>query len=78
MVITPDRQIDRQRELQAALPEVLHTLYVDGLDGTIDIYRDRYGIPHVRANSTREAFFGQGLATAQDRLWHMDADRHRA
>ena len=78
MVITPDRQIDRQRELQAALPEVLNTLYVDGLDGTIDIYRDRYGIPHVRANSTREAFFGQGLATAQDRLWHMDADRHRA
>ncbi len=78
MVITPDRQIDRQRELQAALPEVLNTLYLDGLDGTIDIYRDRYGIPHVRANSTREAFFGQGLATAQDRLWHMDADRHRA
>ena len=54
MVITPDRQIDRQRELHAALPEVSNTLYVDGLDDTIDIYRDRYGIPHVRAHSTRD------------------------
>jgi penicillin G amidase len=67
MVMIPDVQNDRRRDLQAALPDVSNTLYLDGLDGTIDIYRDRYGIPHVRANSTRDAFFGQGLATAQCR-----------
>ena len=78
MVTTPDVQIDKQRDLQAALPDVSNTLYLDGLDGAMDVYRDGYGIPHVRASSTRDAFFGQGLATAQDRLWHMDADRHRA
>jgi Penicillin amidase len=72
MVTTPDVQNDRQRDLQAALPDMSNTLYLDGLDGEIDIYRDRYGIPHIRASSTRDAFFGQRLATAQDRLWHED------
>ena len=69
---------DKARALQNALPDVSSTLDVEGLDGGIDIYRDSYGIPHVRAASTRDAFFGQGFATAQDRLWHMDADRQRA
>ena len=49
-----------------------------GLDGTAEVYRDGYGIPHVRAQSTNDAFFAQGFVTAQDRLWHMDYDRHRA
>lgn len=37
-----------------------------------------YGIPHVYAQTNHDAFFGQGFATAQDRLWHMDSDRKRA
>ena len=48
---------------------------VDGLEGAVEIYRDSYGIPHVRAGSTRDAFFGQAFAAAQDRLWHMQHDR---
>ncbi len=67
-----------QDDLQAALPAVAGTLQTDGLDGPIDIYRDVYGIPHVRAQSVHDAFIGQGFATVQDCLWHMDADRHRA
>jgi penicillin amidase len=64
--------------VQAALPDVSNTLQVQGVDGTIEIYRDGYGIAHVRAQTTHDAFFGQGFVTAQDRLWHMDYDRHRA
>lgn len=67
-----------QADLQAALPTVTGTLQTGGLDGPIDIYRDAYGIPHMQAQSVHDAFVGQGFATAQDRLWHMDADRHRA
>src|SRR5205085_2634960 len=33
---------------------------------------------HMRAGSMRDAFFGQGFAHAQDRLWQMDYDRRRA
>ena len=64
-----------REDLEAALPDVSNTLRLKAPDGTVRIYRDGYGIPHVRAQSTHDAFFGQGFATAQDRLWHMDHDR---
>ena len=65
-------------DLKAALPDTSSPLTLSGLDGPVEIFRDTLGIPHVRAQSTHDAFFGQGFATAQDRLWHMDYDRHRA
>jgi penicillin amidase len=65
-------------DLKSALPDTSKTLRLKGLDAAIEIYRDRYGIPHVRAQSAHDAFFGQGFVTAQDRLWHMDYDRLRA
>jgi penicillin amidase len=65
-------------DVQAALPDVSNMLHLEGLDDTIAIYRDGYGIPHVKAQTSHDAFFGQGFVTAQDRLWHMDYDRHLA
>ena len=41
------------------------------------IYRDRWSIPHIYADNAHDAFFAQGYATAQDRLWQMDFDRLR-
>ncbi len=41
------------------------------------IYRDEWSIPHIRAANAYDAFFAQGYATAQDRLWQMDFDRLR-
>ena len=41
------------------------------------IYRDRWSIPHIYAGNAYDAFFAQGFATAQDRLWQMDFDRLR-
>jgi penicillin G amidase len=49
-----------------------------GLDGPVVIERDPLGIPHVIASSVEDLFFGQGFATAQDRLWHLEWDRRRA
>ncbi len=65
-------------DLKSALPDTSKTLQLNGLDASIEIYRDGYGIPHVKAQTVHDAFFGQAFATAQDRLWHMDYDRHRA
>ncbi len=64
--------------LRAALPDTSSTLALSGLEGPVVIYRDRHGIPHVRAESEHDAFFGQGFAHAQDRLWQMETDRRRA
>ena len=65
-------------DLQAALPDVTSTLRMPGLQQPVAICRDAWGIPHIRAENEHDAFFAQGFVTAQDRLWHMDYDRHRA
>ena len=49
-----------------------------GLAAPATIFRDGWGIPHIRAQSEWDLFFAQGFATAQDRLWQMDFDRHQA
>lgn len=64
--------------LAACLPDVTTTQRLPGLSAPVDILRDRWGIPHIRAANEADVFFAQGFATAQDRLWHMDADRHQA
>ena len=52
--------------------------HVAGITASIAIYRDPQGIPHVRAASAHDAFFGQGWVHAQDRLFQMEYDRRRA
>lgn len=42
------------------------------------IERDSLGTPHIRAATEEDALFLQGYATAQDRLWQMDALRRMA
>ncbi|MEE2658706.1 MAG: penicillin acylase family protein [Candidatus Latescibacterota bacterium] len=69
---------DREKRLQACLPDVESTLEFDDLKAAVTVYRDPWGIPHVHAESEADLFFAQAYVTAQDRLWHMDADRHRA
>ena len=64
--------------LKKFLPDVHSPLEIEGTISDITILRDSYGIPHVNAMNTTDAFFGQGFAAAQDRLWHMDSDRRRA
>ncbi|MCJ7494081.1 MAG: penicillin acylase family protein, partial [Deltaproteobacteria bacterium] len=57
------------KDLKSALPDTSKTFRLKGIDALIEIYRDRFGVPHVRAQTAHDAFFGQGLVTAQDRLW---------
>ena len=65
-------------DLKSALPDTSSAVALRGLNDAVEVLRDTYGIPHVKAGSVHDAFFGQGYATAQDRLWHMDYDRRRA
>ncbi|PON14801.1 hypothetical protein C2W62_27175 [Candidatus Entotheonella serta] len=67
-----------ETELTAALPDLTSTLQLSGLREPVDVIRDQWGIPHIRAANEHDTFFAQGFVTAQDRLWHMDYDRHRA
>ncbi len=38
----------------------------------IDVYKDRYGIPHVIADSEDDVFFALGFIQAYDRMWQLD------
>lgn len=60
------------------LPRVSGDLVVDGLSAPVEILRDRYGIPHVRAATRLDAVFALGFLHAQDRLWQMEIQRRAA
>src|ERR1700741_3811161 len=57
------------------LPKTSGELTVQGLEGRIEISRDRWGMPRVTARSAPDLWFGQGFCHAQDRLWQMDLQR---
>ncbi len=63
--------------LSAALPDTTSTFKLRGLTAPVLIYRDEWGIPHIKARNEHDVFFAQGFATAQDRLFQMDYDRLR-
>ena len=69
-------KINRQ-DLKSAIPSLTGSVQLRGLQDTVKVFRDRYGIPHMKAESELDAFFAQGFVTAQDRLWHMEYDRRR-
>lgn len=52
-------------------------IVVEGLLGSAEIVVDRWGIPHIFAGSTADAFFAQGFNAGRDRLWQIDMWRRR-
>ena len=42
------------------------------------IYRDAYGVPHIRATDVLDLAHGQGWAAAHDRSWQLEYQRRRA
>ena len=53
-------------------------LSFDGMTDTVEVYYDTYGIPHIYASNTPDAFRALGYAHAQDRLWQMELLRRIA
>ena len=64
--------------LRQSLARTEGTIRIDGLKAPIELLRDAYGIPHIRAQSIEDAYFGLGFAHAQDRLWQMEMSRRIA
>ncbi len=60
------------------LPRTTGTLSVEGISAPIQIARDRWGVPHVRASSIDDAWFGEGFCHGQDRLWQLEVYRRVA
>jgi len=61
--------------LRGSLPATDGTVSVAGLGDSVEIVRDRHGIPHIYGKSEKDAWYGLGFAHAQDRLWQMEMNR---
>ena len=57
------------------LPRTTGHLRVAGIESVLEVSRDRWGVPHVRAESDLDLWFGQGFCHGQDRLWQIDLYR---
>ncbi|MEM6677453.1 MAG: penicillin acylase family protein, partial [Pseudomonadota bacterium] len=64
--------------LGRSLPDYSATVTAAGLGAEVRIVRDRFAVPHIRAESAEDAWFALGIAHAQDRLWQMEVNRRAA
>ena len=56
-------------------PQIDGTAQVAGLQAPVEILRDAWGVPHIYAENSRDLFFAQGYAHAQDRFFQMEFSR---
>ena len=62
----------------AARPTSQITSKLPGLRANVEVVRDTYGIPHIYATSSEDAYFALGYLHATDRLFQMELFRRRA
>ena len=60
------------------LPQLDGSASLPGLRAQVSVDRDKWGVPHIRANSLEDLTEAQGYTMAQDRLWQMDLLRRAA
>jgi penicillin amidase len=53
------------------------TISLSGAHAPVEVIEDELGVPHVRAASLHDAFFGQGYLVARDRLFQIDMEHRR-
>ena len=56
-------------------PKMEGELTVKGVRQQVIIYRDKFGVPHVLAQTDADAFFGLGFVQAQDRPLLLEVER---
>ena len=61
-----------QDRAQAASSVIQGKLKVPGLQHSVNVLRDRWGVAHIYAQNQHDLFFAQGFVAAQDRLFQME------
>ncbi|MFN8487453.1 MAG: penicillin acylase family protein [Caldilineaceae bacterium] len=64
--------------IQRATPALDGEMNIPGLAQSVEIRRDRHGVPHIYAQNRADLFRAQGFVHAQDRLWQMEQNRRIA
>ena len=53
------------------LPDYEAEIETPGLEQTVDIHWDEFGVPHIYATNENDLYYAFGYVHAQDRLWQM-------
>lgn len=61
--------------LRSTSPNYEGSLQLEGLDKKVEVFYDDYGIPHIYADTEKDAQFALGFVHAQDRLFQMEMIR---
>lgn len=61
----------------ASAGQKAETIPVAGVKQPVEILVDKWGVPHIFAKSSDDAFFGQGFNAARERLFQIDLWRRR-
>ena len=51
---------------------VAETVALPGLKQPVEILRDKWGVPHIYAQSSEDLFFAQGYMAGRDRMFQLD------
>ena len=63
---------------RTTLPDYEGTLTLTGLQEPVEVTFDNYGVPHIEAQNSHDAYFALGYVHAQDRLFQMEMLRRLA
>ena len=64
--------------LASAVVSAQETLTMTGLQESVEILTDRWGIAHIYAQNEHDLFFAQGYSAARDRLFQFELWRRQA
>lgn len=62
--------------VKMSMPNVNGSVYSKDVFEEVEIVRDQYGIPNIKANNMHDLFYAQGYIHAQDRLYQMLSMKH--
>ncbi|MFC1858744.1 penicillin acylase family protein [Thermodesulfobacteriota bacterium] len=64
--------------LSSLLPDIDGSVATSRVKEKTQITRDKWGVPHIKAENAKDAYFALGFTLAQDRLFQMELQRRVA
>ncbi len=58
-----------------SFPQTTGSMKLSGLKGNVEVLRDKFGVPHIYADTPEDLFRAQGFVHAQDRYFQMEFQR---
>src|SRR5260370_31146600 len=71
-LLSPSDKQTLEQRARSALSVTNGTLKLPGLEHSVTVFRDPWGVPHIYARNQHDLFFAQGFVAAQDRLFQME------